>query len=87
MRKRLYIIFMLIIFLIPIVFYTLSVNADTIIEKAAIDEYVTNYMKRNGLPGASIVIVRGGKLVYEKGYGHDSEGKPFKILYHLADMR
>ncbi|WP_256816266.1 serine hydrolase [Cytobacillus sp. Bac17] len=31
-------------------------------------------MERNGLPGASIVVVEDGKLVYEKGYGHDSEG-------------
>lgn len=57
MRKRLYIIFMLITFLIPLACYPLSAYADTIIENEAIDEFVTNYIKRNGLPGASIVIV------------------------------
>ncbi len=76
MRIRLYIIFMVMVFLIPLTFYPSLVNAETIIETGDIDEYVTNYLKRNGLPGASIVIVKDGKLVYEKGYGHDSEGKP-----------
>jgi hypothetical protein len=33
MRKRFYIIFMLIALLIPLAFYPLSVNADTIIKK------------------------------------------------------
>lgn len=75
MKKRLYIIFMLMIFSIQLAFYPLSVSADTIIEKEAIDEFVNNYMERNGLPGASIVIVKDGKVIYEKGYGHDSEGK------------
>ncbi|MGF7015453.1 serine hydrolase domain-containing protein [Ornithinibacillus bavariensis] len=41
-----------------------------------IDVFINNYLERNGLPGASIVVVKDGKLVYEKGYGHDSEGKP-----------
>lgn len=76
MLKRLHIIFMLMIFLFQLAHYPLSVNADTIIKKEAVDEFVTNYIKRNGLPGASIVIVKDGNLVYEKGYGHDSEGNP-----------
>lgn len=88
MRKRLYSIFMLIVFLIPFAFNSFSVNADTSIEKEAIDEFVTNYIKRNGLPGASIVIVKDGKLVYEKGYGHDSEGKPLteKSLMRIGSV-
>lgn len=88
MRRRLYIIFMLITFLIPLAFYPLSVNADTIIENEAIDEFVTNYIKRNGLPGASIVIAKDGKIVYEKGYGHDSEGKPLteKSLMRIGSV-
>ena len=75
MRKRIFVIFMLITFLIPLVFNPLSVNANTTIEKEAIDEFVTKYIEHNGLPGASIVIVKDGKVIYEKGYGHDSEGK------------
>jgi CubicO group peptidase (beta-lactamase class C family) len=88
MRKGLYIIFILIIFLIPLAFYPSSVNADTIIEKEAIDEFITNYIKHNGLPGASIVIVKDGKVIYEKGYGHDSEGKPLteKSLMRIGSV-
>ncbi|MER2237648.1 MAG: serine hydrolase domain-containing protein, partial [Psychrobacillus sp.] len=41
-----------------------------------IDKFVTSYIKLHGLPGASIVVVKNGQLIYEKGYGHDSEGNP-----------
>jgi CubicO group peptidase (beta-lactamase class C family) len=41
-----------------------------------VDEYVTKYIEKNGLPGATIVIVKDGKVLYEKGYGYDSEGEP-----------
>jgi CubicO group peptidase (beta-lactamase class C family) len=88
MRKRLYIIFILITSLIPFVFYPLSVNADTIVEREAIDEFVINYMERNGLPGASIVIVKEGKVIYEEGYGLDSDGKPLteKSLMRIGSV-
>jgi CubicO group peptidase (beta-lactamase class C family) len=88
MRKRLYIAFMLITFLIPLVFPPSPVNADTIIEKEAVDEFVTNYMERNGLPGVSIVIVTDGEVIYEKGYGHDSEGNPLteKSLMRIGSV-
>ncbi|MDF2834679.1 MAG: serine hydrolase [Paenibacillus sp.] len=46
------------------------------IEKEAIDQYVEAYIKRNGLPGASIAVVKDGEIIHEAGYGHDSEGKP-----------
>lgn len=46
------------------------------LEVEAIDKYVEEYMKRNGLPGASIVVVKDGEMIYEKGYGHDSKGQP-----------
>ncbi|WP_279401235.1 serine hydrolase domain-containing protein [Piscibacillus salipiscarius] len=39
-----------------------------------VDEYVKQYLDQNGLPGAAVVIVKDGELIYEKGYGHDSEG-------------
>ncbi|MEH7381071.1 serine hydrolase domain-containing protein [Bacillus sp. JJ1533] len=56
--------------------FPLSVHAADVLETEEIDEFVTNYIKRNGLPGGAIVVVKDGKLVYEKGYGHDSNGKP-----------
>jgi len=43
--------------------------------KADVDEYVTKYIEKNGLPGAAVVIVKDGKILYEKGYGHDSNGE------------
>ena len=45
-------------------------------DPADVDEYVTNYIYKNGLPGAAVVIVKDGKVLYEKGFGHDSNGNP-----------
>lgn len=88
MRRGVCIISMLITFFLKLVFYPLSVNAATVIEKEAIDNFITNYMERNGLPGASIVIVKDGKVIYEKGYGHDSKGEPLteKSLIRIASV-
>lgn len=67
------------IFLLTSMFYfpfSVSIQAAQTFKTEDVDKYVTNYIERNGLPGASIVVVKDGKLVYENGYGHDSEGKP-----------
>ncbi|WP_245959302.1 serine hydrolase domain-containing protein [Neobacillus piezotolerans] len=56
--------------------FSKSVQAVQAIKTGDVDKFVTAYIDRNGLPGASIVVVKNGKLVYEKGYGHDSEGNP-----------
>ena len=37
---------------------------------AAIDAIVENYMGQGFFPGATIVVARGGKIVYEKAYGY-----------------
>jgi len=67
----------LLLLLIFIVGYLpLSVHAAEVFDPGDVDEYVKKYMKENGLPGAAIVIVKDGKVLYEKGYGHDSNGKP-----------
>ncbi|MGP4081508.1 serine hydrolase [Pseudalkalibacillus sp. R45] len=71
-----------IIFLFTIIVFVqlwlppLSAHAAEPFDTADVDEFVTNYLERNGLPGASIVIVKEGKILYEKGYGHDSNGNP-----------
>ena len=75
MAKKIYTLLMMTFLLIPTLYLPISVQAAPDIEKE-IDKFVTDYIKRNGLPGASIVIVKDGKLVYENGFGHDSEGKP-----------
>ena len=53
-----------------------------------VDKFVTSYIRRNGLPGCSIVIIKDGKLVYEKGYGYDSEGNPLteKSLMRIGSV-
>ncbi len=42
-------------------------------ESAKVDTIVTDTLARNGVPSASIAIVRGGKIVYAKAYGKQSE--------------
>ena len=74
--KKLFFIPLLIILVLPIFHLPFSAQAAQSLKTEAVDKFVTNYMKRNGLPGASIVVVKDGKLIYEKGYGHDSEGNP-----------
>ncbi|WP_256989298.1 serine hydrolase [Bacillus sp. EB106-08-02-XG196] len=74
--KKLFFILLLIIFAMPMFNLHLTVQAAQPFKTEDVDKFVTNYIERNGLPGASIVVVKKGKLVYEKGYGHDSEGKP-----------
>jgi CubicO group peptidase (beta-lactamase class C family) len=75
--KKLGTILLLTILLMPMFHFPYSVSAQAAgpFNTEDLDKYVTNYIERNGLPGASIVVVKDGKLVYEKGYGHDSEGK------------
>ncbi|MEK4522011.1 serine hydrolase domain-containing protein [Psychrobacillus sp. FSL W7-1493] len=72
------IIFLLIIIIIAILPFPYSAGeqATQTLKNEDIDQFVNSYLEQNGLPGASIVVVNEGKLVYEKGYGHDSEGNP-----------
>lgn len=76
MCKKLLLNIVLLIFVVSLIINSLTVRADTILECDAIDKFISDYLERNGLPGASIVIVKDGKMIYEKGYGHDAEGKP-----------
>ncbi|WP_346434120.1 serine hydrolase domain-containing protein [Nonomuraea composti] len=43
---------------------------------AAIDAYLQDAMEATGVPGLSVVVTHGGKVVHAAGYGHDSEGRP-----------
>ncbi|WP_084786756.1 serine hydrolase domain-containing protein [Bacillus tuaregi] len=76
LRKNGVIILLMLILLIQMWKVPLSVNATPSFDTGAIDEYVNGYIDKNGLPGAAIVVVKGGKVLYEMGYGHDSVGKP-----------
>jgi CubicO group peptidase (beta-lactamase class C family) len=44
-----------------------------------IDEAVEKAMKEFGVPGASVVIVKGGEVVYLKGFGVREKGKPEEV--------
>lgn len=76
MRRKLSIIFLTTIILLNLWTPSLPAQAAESFDTADVDKFVTQYLERNGLPGASIVIVKEGETLYEKGYGHDSEGNP-----------
>ncbi|WP_226036690.1 serine hydrolase domain-containing protein [Aquibacillus saliphilus] len=76
MRKKLGVNFLIAFILLNVWIPPLSIQAAESINTVDVDEFVTNYLKKNGLPGASIVVVKDGKLKYEKGYGHNSNEKP-----------
>ncbi|MGN6818930.1 MAG: serine hydrolase domain-containing protein [Sphingomonas sp.] len=42
-------------------------------ETAKVDSIVTDTLARNGVPSASVAIVRGGRIVFAKAYGKQSE--------------
>jgi len=77
MRVKKSFIFLLMIYLLltlcPVPLLAHSAEA---FDTEDVDEYVMNYLEKNGLPGAAIVIVKDGNVLYEKGFGHDSDGKP-----------
>lgn len=76
MKKILIAIIVTIALLAPFLYLPPSTHAASVLDKGAVDDYVERYLNRNGLPGASIVIVKDGGIVHAQGYGHDSEGKP-----------
>jgi CubicO group peptidase (beta-lactamase class C family) len=43
---------------------------------ADIDAYLDRTMESTGLPGMSVVVTHGGKIVHAAGYGRDSAGEP-----------
>ncbi|MFI5911923.1 serine hydrolase domain-containing protein [Dactylosporangium sp. NPDC051541] len=43
---------------------------------AAIDAYAAAALKSTGLPGMSLVVTHGGRVVHAAGYGHGSDGQP-----------
>ncbi|GAA4974421.1 CubicO group peptidase (beta-lactamase class C family) [Nonomuraea thailandensis] len=43
---------------------------------ATIDAYLEQAMESTGVPGLSVVVTHGDKVVHAAGYGHDSEGRP-----------
>lgn len=73
MRKLLLVV-IAIALLTPVFIFSQTTQAAPVLDKNAVDDYVEQYLEGNGLPGASIVIVKDGEIIHAKGYGHDSEG-------------
>lgn len=46
------------------------------LDTAAVDRFVNGYLRRSGLPGAAVVVVRDDHVDFATGYGHDSSGAP-----------
>lgn len=74
--RKLSIVVMTIVLLASVLYFPPTTYAAPELDKAAVDQYVEHYLERNGLPGASIVIVKDGEIIHTQGYGHDSEGNP-----------
>lgn len=58
-------------------------------EAAKVDAIVTQSLARTGVPSASIAIVRGGKTVFAKAYGKQSETMPVAradVKYPIASI-
>ncbi|MFJ7738827.1 serine hydrolase domain-containing protein [Lysinibacillus sp. NPDC097287] len=75
-KSKRFIFLLIFIIYINLSYDPLSAWAAESFDTTKVDEYVTNYIGKNGLPGAAIVIVKDGQVLYEKGFGHDSEGNP-----------
>lgn len=45
------------------------------VDHAQVDSFVEEYLDRNGLPGATVAVVKDGATVHEAGYGTDSTGE------------
>jgi len=64
--------------------YTVTVTTDI----AAFDDAVSAFMTKYGVPGASIAVTHGEKLVYLKTYGKQDETQPVTVqsLFRLASV-
>ena len=55
-----------------------------------LDKMVTDVMRRTGVPGMSVAVVRGGQIVYAKGFGVREVGKDAKVnadtVFQLASV-
>lgn len=45
-------------------------------EATALNDYLTEEMRRSGTPGMAVTVVRPGKPVYVQGFGIDGNGRP-----------
>ncbi|WP_367130067.1 serine hydrolase domain-containing protein [Saccharothrix sp. HUAS TT1] len=61
---------------LPTAAYTAASSPPAEPSPAAIDDYLRQVVADTGLPGLSVVVTRGDRVVHAAGYGEDSEGAP-----------
>ena len=52
-------------------------------DRAAADDFIAEYRRSYAVPGVAIVITDGSEIVYARGYGHDSIGRPISSATRL----
>ncbi|MFI6867806.1 serine hydrolase domain-containing protein [Nocardia sp. NPDC050406] len=62
------------ILLVSVLPSSLAAAAPGDIDTSAVDRFMADYLARTGLPGASVAITHGTRVVHVAGYGHDSTG-------------
>ncbi|MGY4100840.1 serine hydrolase domain-containing protein [Nocardia sp. R16R-3T] len=68
------VIIALFLVLFPSVGVAVAAPAADGVDPAAVDRYMSEYLSRTRLPGVSIALTHGDRVVYVAGYGHDSSG-------------
>ncbi len=48
----------------------LSVTGQAVKGMESFDTLMTSFLKRHGVPGAALAVVRGGKIIYARGFGY-----------------
>ncbi|MFJ9552403.1 serine hydrolase domain-containing protein [Nocardiopsis sp. NPDC101807] len=48
------------------------------VDAAELDAFITAHLERVGLPGATVAVTRGDRVVHTGGYGHDGNGEPLR---------
>lgn len=60
---------------IPVTHGIATASGEAGIDPVSVDAYMTDNLKKTGLPGAAIGIVQDGKVVYTAAYGKGSDGR------------
>ena len=78
------------LFVVAVLYFVLPCAAQTDLNTSAIDQAVMAEMKRQDLVGVAIGVLRGGKVVYVKGYGFADRETQTPVpgeIGHLATAR
>jgi CubicO group peptidase (beta-lactamase class C family) len=71
------------LFFVPVLFVSLllpsfsgSAKTDHALNLEAVDSFLQEQVKANRIPGVAVAIVQGNQIIFSKGYGEASAGKP-----------